>query len=321
MNYERPVVKTDPNSTLRNRNMTVKKAEVKPNNILKAQPIETKVAQFKDLNFDNVDPDNYDDVLLWLKDQVNSNPRFSFNDYNVIEIDEAGKIITVFNKRTQKKERRSLVGFINMLKEGIKNATGENKIGGKVVDNDTILGMIESDIKKGRTFKGKLITSIDYEAGKIYLKSNDAFGLEESVPLTEFISSYKKIRKLGQYGDTIETEQQIEQDIRQRNLEDMTEAFRTALGIKPPKVKYFVPLKIHRGVAQLPNQYRDYNYHWTDDEIKQVHRLGRTPNPPVKVSGDLHDYFNPIPPQPQEARDFVAQKEIAYMSKVSSRES
>lgn len=319
MNSERPVVKTDPNSTLRNRNMTVKKAEVKPNNVISARKVETKIADTGSISFEGVNPDSYEDVLLWLENQVSKNKNFTYRKYNIVKIDKKNKIIELYNKKTGKLEERSLVGFINQLKSDIKNEIGDNTIDGKVITNKQIVDMIEKDIKNGRTFNGKVIVSIDYERNIVYLESNSNLGFYDQISLPKFIEQYKEVRKIGAYLDSVEDEQMLKENERQRNLEDMTEAFKAALGIKPPKVKYFAPLKIHRGIAQLPNNYRDYNFHWTDEEIKQVNRMGKTPNPTRKVDGQLYDNFNPEVSQPQPERDFVAIKEIGYLSKNSQR--
>jgi len=311
MNYiGRPV--DQPNSSLRTRNMTVKVSEIKPNNVKSSRKLETK--QAVDLNFDNIDATNDNDLLYWLEKQ-SENEDFRYRGLKILKIDRRNNIITVYNSKKGKEEEITIKTFLKTLSNDVLDVQGKNKLDGKSTTNEKIIDMIESDIKTGHLFKGKKIVAYDKETGYIYIEGG-MYGMNTKMPLTDFIEQYKQERKINSYGDSVEDSQEL---ARQQNIDDLTTAFKNALGIKPAKVKYFAPLKITRGIQQTPNNYRDYDFNWSEDEIMYVRKLGKTPNPNKKVDGVLHDTFNPVAPQPQPSREAQPFKEFARETLNSSR--
>jgi hypothetical protein len=266
---------------------------VKPNNVKQAN---AKTSSKTPTSYD-IDSDNKDQLIDWLKKQ-SQDPDYTFRGYKIQSIDTRTNTIIVVDK-TGKPQKKILSTFLDIVAQYIKNEQGKIKIDTQTSSTQQIVELIKDDIRNNKTFRGKKIIDIDESANTVTIEGDD--GNFKTYSIDEFIVLYQQYRKIG-YGDSVQLKQDLAEQTRLQNIEDLTTAFRNALGIKPPKINTYAPLKITRHIDMLPNDFRQNDYTWTLEEISSVVKTGVIPNKNTKVDGGLNNYFNPSKPEQKIVR-------------------
>lgn len=268
--------------------------EVKPNNVKQAN---SKTPSKTPISYD-LDTDNKDQVIDWLKKQVANDPDYTFRGYKIQSIDTKSNTIILIDK-TGKPQKKVLSAFLDIVTQYIKNHQGKIKIDTQTSSIQQIVEVIKQDIQDGKTFRGKKIIDIDESANTVTVEGDD--GGFKTYSIDEFINLYQQYRKIG-YGDSVKLKQDLAEQTRLQNIEDLTTAFRNALGIKPPKISTYAPLRITRNIGALPNDFRQNDYTWTLEEVSSVVKTISVPNKNTKVDGGLNNYFNPSQPEQEVIR-------------------
>lgn len=250
-----------------------------------------------ELNF-NID-DN-DQLITWAQDKI-KDPDYRWRGLKLDSIDTRNNRV-LYHKDGQLKAI-VLKQFLDALRQDLKFELDKEKLSGQSTTRDETLKLIDQDIQNGRPFMGKKILYIDHEKNQVVLEGDNAFGINDYIPLDDFLNKYMEQRKFG-YKDSDTTVQMSEEETRKNNISDMAEAFRQALGIKPPRVESYAPLRETRQIGSVATELmgRGDSYTWTVEELSSVYKTGMVPNMTSKVSGNLNNTFNPATVEPKIVR-------------------
>lgn len=266
-------------------------------NVRRLDSRDTEVVKSQ-LNF-NLDSD--DDLKEWAIQKI-KDPDWRWRGIKIDGIDIA-KSRVYYHKDGQLKAM-VLKQFIDALRQDLKFEIGKEKLSGNSITREETIKLIEQDIQNERPFMGQKILYIDYTNNQVVLEGHNSYGFNDFEPLDSFLDKYMENRKYG-YMDSDTTVQVSEEETRKNNISDMAEAFRQALGIKPPRVESYAPLKETRQIGGLATELmgRGDPYTWTVEELSSVYKTGVVSNPTTKVSGNLNNTFIPPTVEPKIVRN------------------
>lgn len=270
-----------------------------PKNTLKDDTIKKparKLEEKSPLDY-NFNEDDDSQLTTWLQQHA-LDPDFTFRGLKIVKIDQTNKKVTL--KSSDGVERTVLLAkFLSEARQEIKFKKGSIRLDGKVVQRSDIVNLIKQDIQNDKPFKGQKILSIDESKNVVTIETVNFLGFRthEDISLDVFISDYIKGREFG-YLDSDSTVQNLAEQTRLQNISDMSQAIKDALGIKPPKVIGFAPVKDTRLVENVCSgmMSRDSTGVWSLEELASVFKSGNVPYSNKKVSGELISGF--IPTQP-----------------------
>jgi len=260
-----------------------------------------------ELNF-NIDSD--DDLKEWAIQHI-KNPDYRWRGIKIDSIDTRNNKVSYH----QDGQLKTIVlkQFLDALRQDLKFELNKETLSGQSTTREETLKLIEQDIQNERPFKGKKILYIDHIKNQVVLEGDNVFGVNDYIPLDKFLDTYMADRKFG-YMDSDTIVQASEEETRKNNIADMAEAFRQALGIKPPRVESYAPLRETRQIGSVATELmgRVNSYTWTVEELSSVYKTGVISNPTTKVSGNLNNTFIPATVEPKIVRNSPGPTVLQY---------
>jgi hypothetical protein len=263
----------------------------------------------------NFDLNNDADLITWARTQI-ENPDYRWRNVKITKIDTEKNEVTYYTKDGIMK-RFPLKTYLDDLRQELKFDKNEVKVDGQVSTRQDIINLIKQDIQNQRPYKGKNILSIDESKGTVTLEGDSVLGFKNIVKLDAFISDYTEYRKFG-YKDSDTIVQDLTEQTRKQNIEDMATAFKQALGIKAPKIETYKPTRETRSIGQFSSimTTRDKPYIWTVDELSSVYKTGSIYNATTQVTGELNNTFNPVAPEQKISREGDSLSQIPFYNQI-----
>jgi hypothetical protein len=279
---------------------------VTPTAIKEARPAQPRALAEKKtpINLDIVNQNDDSDIIAFFRNQK---PDFLYRGYYIKEITSTYVILE--NAKTKKTEKRLIKEFINQARLDIAFGKGQIRLDGKVVNRNDVINLIKQDIENRRPVKGKRIIDIFPDRNLVVVEGDNILGLTVTKSLDEFITEYITERKFG-YGDSDTVVQDLNEQTRLQNIEDLTTAFKNALGIPPAKISHYKQTKTTRQISRVSPFVHNNGAKvgWSAEQLSNTYRTGKVPNAPIKVNGELHNIFMPDAPVMQAVYEVGANK-------------